>query len=254
MICRCPRAWLLAVSLSGIVGAASGCGRPNVAAISPGAAAVEQAPHSSGEADRGPADDRKDGDAPVFQFPDDAGGQLLARVLPPADVKGPLNEPNPGPHRPTGVAPLAAPPPSLPLPPSQAAPPPVPGERNRKSPAPRLVSEETLGLGRGDPQPPAPRAFYVGDRTRLPSVDVNQAPPLPILTQQPTPDRASLDSPTADDSAAAALSAPMPQRTRPVAYSRLTLPDPFDNRRPLNIPVPAEDDNPRTGTVHPPKP
>ena len=114
--------------------------------------------------------------------------------------------------------------------------------------------DETLGSNRADPLPPEPRSFYVGDRTRLPSVDVNQPPPLPILTPQPTPDRASLDSPTADMSAEAALAATMPQRTKPAPYVRITTPDPFDNRRPLILAAPAEDDRPRTGTVHPPQP
>ncbi len=46
----------------------------------------------------------------------------------------------------------------------------------------------------------------------------------------------------------------MPQRTKAAPYVRITLPDPFDNRRPLVLQAPAEDDRPRTGTVHPPKP
>ena len=46
----------------------------------------------------------------------------------------------------------------------------------------------------------------------------------------------------------------MPQRTNPAPYFRVTLPDPFDNRRPLILATPAENDWPRTGTVHPPKP
>ena len=70
----------------------------------------------------------------------------------------------------------------------------------------------------------------------------------------PTADRAPLDDPTVEASTTAALAAPMPQRIKPVPYFRVTVPDPFDNRRPLNLPAPAEDDNPRTGTVHPPKP
>ncbi len=144
--------------------------------------------------------------------------------------------------------------PWLPLPPAAPAAPPVPGEHGRKTAAPHLVIEETLGPGRGDPVPPEPRSLYAGDRVRVPSEDVNQPPPLPILTPQPTPDRASLDDPTADISGDAALAAPMPQRTKAAPYVRITLPDPFDNRRPLIPPPPAEDDRPRTGTVHPPKP
>ena len=156
-----------------------------------------------------------------------------------------------GPRRLPPPAGLTVPP--LPPPPSLALSPPAPAERNRKPLEPRLVGEETLGLDRGDPEPPQPRSFVVGDRVRLPSEDVNQPAPLPILAR-PTPDRASLDDPTGDASAAAALAASMPQRTNPVPYFRVTLPDPFADRRPLRLPVPAEDAGPRTGTVHPPTP
>ena len=247
-----PPAWLLALSLGGLVAASSGCTRPAVAPVSDGASAAEPAPPSAGDADKGPADDKKDADAPAFHFPDDAGGALLAKVLPPAEVKGPLDEPNSGPPRPSPAGLVA--PPSPPLPPAAPPAPPAPGERAHQAPAPRLVIDETRGPARGDPQPPAPRSFSVGDRTRLPSVDVNQPPPLPVLAEQPTPDRASLDDPTVDASTEAALAATMPKRTNPAPYVRITTPDPFDNHRPLSLPLPAEDDRPRTGTVHPPKP
>ena len=240
-----PAVWRLALSAGALV-ALCGCARPQVTPVTDGLSAAEPAPHGPDA-----ADDPRAEDAPAFRFPDDAGGALLAKVLPPADVQGPPDDPGGGPRRPPAA--LDARPPALPLPPGQPAPPPVPGERARKAPAPHLTVEETLGPGRGDPLPPEPRFLPVGDRIRLPSPDVNQPIPLPILAQ-PTADRAPLDDPTADASAEAAVAAPMPQRTAPVPYSRTTLPDPYDNRRPLSLPVPTEDDNPRTGTVHPPKP
>ena len=151
-------------------------------------------------------------------------------MLPPADVHGPLTEPAAGPRR-APAAGLSTPRPPPP-PPSLAPPPPVLAERNRKPVQPRLVVEETLGLGRGDPEPPQPRSFVVGDRIRLPSADVNQPPPLPILAQ-PTADRASLDDPTVDASAAAATAATMPQRTNAVPYA------PRDAARPVRQPPTA---------------
>lgn len=238
---RRPRVLMLLLSLGAFALALGGCGRrvPSVAPES--LVGVESDPPPSPGAP----------DGPPFHFPSDAGGALLAKVLPPADVHGPLSEPA-GPRR---APPAGLQAPALPLtpPPSLAPPPPVLSERNRKSVQPRLVVEEALALGRGDPEPPQPRSFVVGDRIRLPSADVNQPPPLPILAQ-PTVDRASLDDPTVDASAAAATAATMPQRTYAVPYARVTLPDPFANRQPLSLPVPPDDSGPRTGTVHPPTP
>jgi hypothetical protein len=243
-MCNRSTAWMLYVCLAGIVAASAGCGRPAVVAPSgDGLSAAEPSPHSAKDAD-------KEADAPPFHFPDDAGGALLAKVLPPTEVKGPLNAPNAGPRRLPSPAGFDAPPSTLP--PSQALPPRLSAERNRKPLAPHLTVDETLGLSRGDPEPPQPRSFLTGDRIRQPSVDANQPIPLPILAH-PTADRAPLDDPTLEASADAALAAPMPQRTKAVPYFRVTLPDPFDNRRPLSLPAPA-DDGPRTGTVHPPKP
>jgi hypothetical protein len=239
MRCR-PPAWLLFLSVGGLVAATAGCGRRVVA----------PAPDVAAAADPDLSPEKAAGDGPPFHFPNDAGGALLAKVLPPADVNGPLKESAAGPRRPSPAG-LTVPP--LPLPPSQAAPPAAPAERNRKPLEPRLVVEETLGLVPGDPEPPQPRSFFVGDRIRLSSVNVNQPVPLPILAL-PTADRAPLDDPTVDASAAAALAAAMPQRTNPIAYFRLTLPDPFANRQSLLLPVPPDDGIPRTGTVHPPKP
>jgi hypothetical protein len=243
-MCSRPTAWLPCMSLAAIV-AASGCGRPTVVApSSDGLSAVEPTPHTAKAAD-------KEADAPPFHFPDDVGGALLAKVLPPTDVKGPLNAPNAGPRRLPSSAGFDAPPSTLP--PSLALPPRLSAERTRKPLAPHLTVDETLGLNRGDPEPPQPRSFVTGDRIRLPSVDANQPIPLPILAH-PTADRAPLDDPTLEASAEAALAAPLPQRTKAVPYFRVTLPDPYDNRRPLSLPTPADDGTPRTGTIYPPMP
>lgn len=234
---RRPHAVLLLLSAAGLIAASTGCGRRAVSPTQDAAAAdPDQVPHSAPAAD-----------GPPFHFPNDAGGALLAKTLPPAEPHGLPGAA--GPRRLPPPAGLTVPP--LPPPPSLALSPPAPAERNRKPLEPRLVSEETLGLDRGDPDPPQPRSFVVGDRIRLPSEDVNLPAPLPILAR-PTPDRASLDDPTGDASAAAALAASMPSRTNPVPYFRVTLPDPFADRRPLRLPLPAEDAGPRTGTVHPP--
>jgi hypothetical protein len=87
------------------------------------------------------------------------------------------------------------------------------------------------------PEPVLPRVppLPAGERFRMPSVDVNQQPPLPLLTPRSVSDRASLEDPTTEVSANAALSAALPQRTRPVPFLRLTIPDPFANRRPVQM-------------------
>ena len=107
--------WLFALSFSGLVVASSGCTRPGAATISSGASAAEPAPAGGDAASTPTTDDKQGAETPSFQFPDDAAGALLARVLPPADVKGPLHEPNSGPGRPSPAG-LDAP--SLPLPPT----------------------------------------------------------------------------------------------------------------------------------------
>ncbi len=228
-----------------ILAASLGCGRPAVVAPSGDSlSAAEPSPHSAKEADN-------EAYGPPFHFPDDAGGALLAKVLPPTDVKEPLSATNPGPGRLAPPAGFDAPP--LTLPPSQALPLSPPAKGNRTPLAPHLTVDETLGLGHGDPEPPQPRSFVTGDLIRLPSVDANLPIPLPILAQ-PTADRASLDDPTLEASADAARAASMPQRTQPVPYFRVMLPDPFDYRRPFSLPMPADDGDPRTGTIHPPQP
>jgi hypothetical protein len=64
--------------------------------------------------------------------------------------------------------------------------------------------------------------------------------PLPSLAR-PAPAEAPAGDPTDAASAAAVLAAPMPQHNHPVPYYRVTLPDPFPERKPLLLPAPAED-------------
>jgi hypothetical protein len=82
-------------------------------------------------------------------------------------------------------------------------------------------------------------------RVRVPSVDVNQPIPLPMLAK-PSADRAPLDDATGEASNAAALSATTPERMKPVPFLKLTLPDPFENRRPVAPPLTLSEDVPNT--------
>jgi hypothetical protein len=80
-----------------------------------------------------------------------------------------------------------------------------------------------------------------------------QAVPLPTLAT-PASDRASLADPTAGASSAAAVAAPLPSRATPAPYQRLALPDPYENRRPLRLPVPDEEPTPVAAAPKPPQP
>ena len=62
---------------------------------------------------------------------------------------------------------------------------------------------------------------------KLPSIDVNTPLPIPILAQ-PTKDRASLAEPAFEASLDAALQKVAPARARPVPFTPLNLPDPFE--------------------------
>jgi hypothetical protein len=88
-------------------------------------------------------------------------------------------------------------------------------------------------------------------QTRVPSVDAQEPIPLP-MRNQPVPDRASLEDPTADYSTAAALAAKMPARKGKAPFRKLTLPDPYDHRRPARIAVPPESDQPVTASPRTP--
>jgi hypothetical protein len=114
------------------------------------------------------------------------------------------------------------------------------------------VLEEELGPAVELPAVPRRPAFPPGRRARVPSADVNLPPPLPILAS-PVPDRASLEDATAGVSAKAALAARMPLRTTPAAHARLSVPEPYEHRRPLTRPVPAEDSSPVVRSPWPPK-
>jgi hypothetical protein len=185
-----------------------------------------------------------------FPFPDDRGGALLRSLLPPSTrlpadhATGPRRKPPPADLE-TPRIPLSTPAFDLPH---------LPPERKRDSLRPRLVTEETILGELTSLVLPQAILFHAADKTRVPSVDVNQPPPLPPLAQ-PTPDRASLDDATLEASGAAAVAAPLPQRLRPAPFLKMNLPDPFENREPVKLPpLPDEQTTPVTGSPQTPKP
>jgi hypothetical protein len=244
MLCR-SSIWLTRVCWSGLLLALSGCGRSAVVVTLPEGSTHVDEPGRPVLA-RGQSDEE---DGVTSVFPDDAGGRLLAKMLPPHEpdsLRLPrLDDPLPV------VASIRMNPPDLPLPPSQLAMPRLPPPARTSPLRPRLVLDESLD---GWPQTllmPQQQSLPDAGRIRVPSEDVSQPLPLPILSQ-PVPDRAALDDPTADASTTAALAAPLPMRTTPAPFFKLTLPDPYDHRR-VELPVPAEQNEPATGTPKPPR-
>ena len=211
---------LAKVCCGGLLMALLGCGRSAVVVAPEGTSLADEPVVARGKADE-PADTS-------FTFPEDAGGELLAKVLPPKEPQ----VPRPNRVEPRGVtsASQRMKPPSLPLPPSHASLPRLPASAPSAPLHPRLILDETLG-GIPDalvlPQIPS---FPDFGRIRVPSPDVHEPLALPIVGQ-PVSDRASLDDPTDDASTAAALSAPIPARTTKAPFLKLTLPDPYDHRR-----------------------
>jgi hypothetical protein len=185
---------------------------------------------------------KNDTEAAPFRFPEDAGGRLLAKVLPPKDAEPARRQPLASPAR-RGSVPSSASAygklPALALPPASAALPRLPGEARHGTLRPTLVLDETLGGLPDTPVLPQVPSLPEGRRVRVPSLDVNESIPLPILAR-PMSDRASLDDPTLDASAAAAIAAIVPSRTNKAPFLKLTLPDPYDHRR---TEVPSEEES-----------
>jgi hypothetical protein len=182
----------------------------------PAAAAVRA------QAEEAPNEEAGDG----FRFPDDKGGQTLARALPPADTAPATGESGgSGPKRLPGAAALEQP--SVPLAPNQGKVPRLPASRTGLPPRPRPLPEVLPPAGSRPEMPQAP-LLPAGDRVRLPGPDVSRPVPLPVLAT-PAPDR-GLDDPTADFSSAAAQAGAVPARQAPAPFIRVSLPDPFENR------------------------
>jgi hypothetical protein len=185
-------------------------------------------------------------DAEGFRFPEDRGGQLLGKVLLPSEKTS-----SPPESVSTGPRPLAASPtldqPTVPLTPSRLDVPRLPSIRKVSSPRLRpLPDEAPLSTLPTDPQPPQAQVLPAGERARVPGPDPLQPATLPLLAQ-PLADRASLDDPGAEFSAAAVQAATVPARSTPAPFVRQNLPDPFENRDTVRLRnTPDEHPDPQT--------
>lgn len=201
-----------------------GCGRSTVLMTPHNASLVEEAPLETSLARA----QTEESEPSPFAFPDDSGGVLLAKVLPPKDVESALLQRPHAPHR--ALDSSFDKPPTLDLPQSLVALPRLTDDGIHSTLRPRLVADETLGAFPDSlPLPQTPALPDMG-RIRVSSPDVNRPIPLPILAQ-PTLDRASLDDPTHDASTIATLAAPIPPRSNKAPFLKQTLPDPYDHRR-----------------------
>jgi hypothetical protein len=98
------------------------------------------------------------------------------------------------------------------------------------------------------PQLPESPYLPVGPRLRVPSPDVNEPIPLPVLAGL-VPDRAALDDPTIEASLAAALALSPPLRATAIPFVRFVLPNPFEHRETIRLrEPPPEDSTPVTAT------
>ncbi len=240
----CP-APLRKMCVGGLLLALAGCSR----------SAVVVAPENASRADEPAAArqvvPRQDGETEDvrFAFPEDAGGDLLAKVLPPKETEAPPLERAEPPRRSAASARWTSP--ALPLPTTPTAMPRLPRPVKTTPLLPRLVIEETLGGLLETPLFPQPPSLPDTGRVRVPSANVNEPIPLPIQAQ-PVSDRASLDDPTAEASTAAAVAAPIPARTTKAPFLKLTLPDPYDHRRMDSVTTLAEQAEPALGTPRTP--
>jgi hypothetical protein len=245
---RVPSGLLL--SLAGLLLALGGCSRSAVV-VAPAVVAEQPARPPAPE---GPQEESKPEPpaADGFPFPNDEGGDLLGKLLTPSAGPAPGEEGD-GPRR--FARPPAARTPEPPLPPTEADVVRLPVDRPATAPRPGPVPEgPPLADFRDTVPPPEPGRLAVGKRMRVPSEDMNRPVPLPLLGR-PAPDRAPLDDPTADASLAAALAAPVPERTTPAPFVKRTLPDPFENRLAIRLPArPPEEAVPVAAAPRPPKP
>ena len=223
--------------LAGLLLALAGCTRTSVTINPAGAAAADENPRPAAkDAPREGPKAEEGGDG--FRFPDDSGGELLGKLLTPPVQPAP-GEDRIGPHRFARSSAIESP--RLPLPPIRLEPVRLPVEKTSGLARPGPLAEGVpLVSYYGTPEPPEAPRLPAGAPVREPSVDVNRPVPLPLLGTE-TPDRAPLDDPTTEASLAAALAAPLPQRTTPAPFLRLGVPDPFENRRTVRLPAPVEE-------------
>jgi hypothetical protein len=191
-----------------------------------------------------------EGEGGTFRFPEDKGGPLLQRLLSPPETLPPEKVARPQPRRMSKTIEQ----PRLPLPGVVMLPSPS-LERKQTTPPPQLLTPEPPLLGGPEAVLSLPQSheFPVGERLRMPSADVEQPAALAPMAQ-PLPDRGALLDPSLAASRSSVLEAPLPERTTPAPFLRLTLPDPFENRDTVRLRSPlGKEQVPNTPTPRAPQ-
>ena len=237
----------LLLVVGGILVASIGCTRSSgVFTVVPAPVPVVVRAEADNAPQEPPKKDEPTKDSEGFRFPEDRGGQLLGKVLLPSEkTSSPPDSVTTGPRRLPGSPSLEQP--SVPLTPSRLDVPRLPSVRKESSPRLRpLPDEAPLSTFRTDPQPPQTQVLPAGERARVSGPDPIQPVVLPVLAQ-PLPERASLDDPGAEFSAATVQSATVPFRSTPAPFVRQNLPDPFENRDTVRLrSTPDEHPDPQT--------
>jgi hypothetical protein len=172
-------------------------------------------------------------------FAGDRGSALLAELLAPArsDIRLETSaSPRP---------PLARDwqEPALPQVSSDSAMPRLPLEKSLTKPRPAELADPVPLLDQLiSPHLPESPYLPVGPRLRVPSPDVNEPIPLPILARQ-AQDRTALDDPTIKASLAAALALSPPLRATAMPFVRFLLPNPFEHREAVRLREPPPEDS-----------
>jgi hypothetical protein len=179
----------------------------------------------------------------AFRLPSDAAGVLLSKELAPRGHPRPLPAPARR-TRPDVPAPRFAEL-RLPLPTAPASLVRLPDTSRKQPVRPEFVQEEGLEESFDEPAVPHKPRFLTSRPAHVPSEDAALPPPLHVMAQ-PLPDRVPLEDATMEASTAAVLKAPLTPRTTPAPYQRLSVPEPYENRRPLTLLVPAERATPQT--------
>lgn len=192
---------------------------------------------------------KKEEDVP-FRLPTDAAGRLLGQVLPPRPLPLLVDRATPA------ASPITAQrlnEPTVPLPAPGLELSRLPRPPRPRGPQPEFQLEETLeGLGLTPVVPQVP-GFVPGNRVRVASEHVAIPPELPVLGTAVS-DRVTTDDATGEASTAAVLAAPLPYRSTPAPYARLTVPQPYEHRQAI-APVSSPEEEPTSETApRPPAP
>jgi hypothetical protein len=180
------------------------------------------------------ADDPK---SEPFRFGEDRGGKILAQLLPPSL---PPSREHFSKQSTRGAAAIEQP--AIPTAMISVNVPRLVIKQSSRDEKPGSIGESTpLTEYRSQPRLPQEPTFWIAEKVRVPSPDVNQAMPLPILGK-PVPDRASLEDASLESSHVASLAGVMPVRTIAAPYMRFTIPNPFEHREAVQSKTALEED------------